>query len=124
MEFQNIKKNSFVFSFIINTMDMENSGSFEDMLKELARLLIKRFDKVDNTLERMINVKNCLDGDELIDNQDLCLLLKVTKRTLQRYRDLNMIPFYKIDGRMYYKKSEVMEIFKNRIKPGPKPANR
>lgn len=103
---------------------MEDSSSFEEMFNELIRLLIKRFDKIDNRLERMINVKNCLDGDELIDNQDMCLLLKVTKRTLQRYRDLNMIPFYKIDGRMYYKKSEVMEIFKNRIKPGGKPSDK
>lgn len=82
---------------------MKDANSFEDMLIELARVLLKRFDKIENILERMINVKNCLEGDELIDNQDLCLLLKVTKRTLQRYRDLNMIPFYKIDGRMYYK---------------------
>lgn len=99
---------------------MNNFKSFEEMFSELFKLLIKRFDKIDDKLERMVNVKSCLDGDELIDNQDLCLLLKVTKRTLQRYRDLNMIPYYKIDGRMYYKKSEVMEIFRNRFNAGGK----
>ncbi|HML66115.1 MAG TPA: helix-turn-helix domain-containing protein [Dysgonomonas sp.] len=103
---------------------MENSGSFEEMFNELKNMLKKRFDKIDDKLERMANIKNCLDGDELIDNQDLCLLLKVTKRTLQRYRDLNMIPFYKIDGRMYYKKSEVMGIFRNRIEPGGKSSDK
>ena len=34
----------------------------------------------------MITVKDVMDGDELLDNQDLCLLLGITKRTLATYR--------------------------------------
>ena len=82
--------------------------------------IIQRLDKIEQMLNRMTNIKSCLEGDELIDNQDMRILLGVTTRTLQRYRDLDMIPFYKIDGRIYYKKSEVMGIFKNRIIHGDK----
>lgn len=92
--------------------------SFEKWMDIIAQ----RLDKIEKMLSHMSNVKYCLDGDDLIDNQDMRMLLSVTSRTLQRYRDLDMIPFYKIDGRIYYKKSEVMEIFKNRIKPGGKKA--
>lgn len=86
--------------------------------------IVQRLDKIEQMLNRMTNIKSCLEGDELIDNQDMRILLGVTTRTLQRYRDLNMIPFYKIDGRIYYKKSEVMEIFKNRIMRGDKSSDK
>lgn len=42
--------------------------------------------KLETKLDRSIHVKDCLEGDQLLDNQDLCLLLGVTKRTLRRYR--------------------------------------
>lgn len=88
-----------------------------DNFERWMNILIQRLDKIEKMLNRSANIKSCMDGDELIDNQDMRILLNVTSRTLQRYRDLNMIPFYKIDGRIYYKKSEVIEIFSNRIRP-------
>ena len=48
--------------------------------------IMDRFDKQDKTLEKINKRKNMLDGEILLDNQDLCQLLHVSKRTLQRYR--------------------------------------
>ena len=48
--------------------------------------IMDRFDMQDKKIDRVINGRNCLDGEELLDNQDLCLLLKVAPRTLTRYR--------------------------------------
>lgn len=84
-----------------------------DEMDKLRDYISKRFDELKEILDRMINIRSVMNGDELLDNHDLCKLLRVTKRTLQRYRKRNLLPFYKIDGRMYYKKSEVMEFFKN-----------
>lgn len=39
--------------------------------------IMDRFDMQDKKIDRVINGRNCLDGEELLDNQDLCLLLKV-----------------------------------------------
>ena len=44
--------------------------------------IMDRFDMQDKKIDRVINGRNCLDGEELLDNQDLCLLLKVAPRTL------------------------------------------
>ena len=44
--------------------------------------IMERFDKIDRALERMNKLKDCLDGDTLLDNYDLCRLLGITKRTL------------------------------------------
>ena len=56
---------------------------------------------------------SALDGDKLLDNQDMCELLGITKRTLARYRQKKLVTYYMIDGRTYYKSSEVKE-FLNR----------
>ena len=74
--------------------------------------IMERFDKIDQTLERMNKLKDCLDGDTLLDNYDLCQLLGITKRTLARYRQKKLVTYYMIDGRTYYKASEV-EAFLN-----------
>ena len=35
--------------------------------------IMDRFDMQDKKIDRVINGRNCLDGEELLDNQDLCL---------------------------------------------------
>lgn len=84
---------------------------FVSALNEIKAYFKERFDSIDNKLDKMAMNKSILDGDELIDNQDLCNLLNVTKRTVQRYRQLKLIPYYKIDKKVYYKKSDVMKFF-------------
>ena len=82
--------------------------TFQVMLHQI----MERFDRIDRTLERMNKLKECLEGDTLLDNYDLCQLLGVTKRTLARYRQKKLVTYYMIDGRTYYKASEV-EAFLN-----------
>lgn len=69
--------------------------------------IMDRFDKQDKTLEKMNKRKNMLNGEILLDNQDLCQLLHVSKRTLQRYRSLGELPFQTIYHKTYYKESDV-----------------
>lgn len=75
--------------------------------------IMERFDKIEDKLNRMNRQTSALDGDKLLDNQDMCELLGITKRTLARYRQKKLVTYYMIDGRTYYKSSEVKE-FLNR----------
>jgi hypothetical protein len=86
----------------------------EDRLEELHAILMKRFDHIDYKLERMSKVNSCLDGYKLLDNQDMCELLGVTKRTLARYRQRKLVSYYMIDGRTYYRSSEIQEFLKRK----------
>ena len=74
--------------------------------------LMERFDKIEKMLERQNKMKECLDGDTLLDNYDLSKLLGVTHRTLARYRKKKLIRYYMIDGRTYYKASEINDFLK------------
>ncbi|MCR8913069.1 helix-turn-helix domain-containing protein [Barnesiella sp. ET7] len=74
--------------------------------------LMERFDKIEKMLDRQNKMKECLDGDTLLDNYDLSKLLGVTHRTLARYRQKKLIRYYMIDGRTYYKASEINDFLK------------
>lgn len=60
--------------------------------------IMERFDRTEKLLERVLKKNNTLDGEEVLDNQDLCLLLKVGIRTLQRYRAIGVLPYFTISG--------------------------
>ena len=42
-----------------------------------------------------------------LDGQDVRLMLKISKRTLQSLRDCGSLPFTKINGKFYYKRSDI-----------------
>lgn len=85
--------------------------------------LMERLDRMERAFERMNRLKDCLNGDTLLDNYDLCRLLGVTKRTLARYRQKKLIRYYMIDGRTYYKASEMQEFLQMKGKSFPATVN-
>jgi len=74
--------------------------------------LLGRFDRLDKFMESMNSRHNVLDGERLLDNQDLCQLLHVSKRTLQRYRSSGELPYQTIYHKTYYKESDVGKFIK------------
>ncbi|MDR0795436.1 MAG: helix-turn-helix domain-containing protein [Tannerella sp.] len=65
-------------------------------------------------LKSLLNTNDVFDKDEkLLDNQDLCFMLHISKRTLQRYRTEGGLPYLKYGQKIYYKASDVKE-FVNR----------
>ncbi len=75
--------------------------------------IMKRFDTIDDTLDRMSRTKECFDGDTLLDNHDMCRLLNITKRTLARYRQKKLVKYYMIDRKVFYRASEIREFMKS-----------
>ena len=69
-------------------IDNEN---FEKWMEQLSKKLIE----IGKDLKSLINTDNVLDDNEkLLDNQDLAFLLKVSFRTLQRYRVSGQLPYF------------------------------
>lgn len=44
---------------------------------------------------------------EYYDNHDVCLLLHISKRTLQNYRDSGKISFTRIQNKIYYRPGDI-----------------
>jgi predicted DNA-binding transcriptional regulator AlpA len=71
-----------------------------------------RFDRLDKYLERMALKEKLLEGERLLDNQDVCQLLNISKRTLQRYRSSGELPYQMIYHKTFYKESDVEAFIK------------
>lgn len=72
-------------------------------------------DKLQSLEERFIKLKVDAQtplSDRWLDNQDILLLLKISKRTLQAYRDERKIPFSQVGNKIYYKASDVEKFLK------------
>src|SRR5690606_18978799 len=88
--------------------------------------IVDRLDILGEAVRKQQNKLSAFDGEELFDNQDLMELLKISPRSLQRYRSSGRLPYYTISGKLYYKNSDVhlfiREYFNNRvIREKPKP---
>ena len=96
------------------------SSEFEEHIKVLMAMLIERFDILGKKIDRLTKHQSCMNGDELLDTQDLCLLLKTSKRTLQRYRKNGALPFHCLEGKVYYKLNDIHEFIRKSFQPGRK----
>ena len=62
--------------------------------KEWMQKLFDKLDELCKDVRAMRNADKVLpEDDNLLDNQDLCLLFKVSIKTLQRYRALGVLPY-------------------------------
>lgn len=53
--------------------------------------------------------KPLLNGEQFLDNKELSELLHISQRSLQDYRDHGKIPFYKLEGKILYKQSDILK---------------
>lgn len=79
--------------------------------------LMKKIDQLNERLGALEHVKmNPEVPFGWIDTADMMKMLKVSLRTLQGYRDDGIIPFSKLAGKIFFKKSDVEAILeKNRM---------
>lgn len=78
--------------------------------------LIVRFDLLGEKLKENHQALSSIDGEQLLDNQDVLRLLKISSRTLQRYRSDEKLPYYTISGKLYYKLSDVHQLIRDSFK--------
>jgi hypothetical protein len=73
-------------------------------------------ERIEAMLNQMANKNNAVKSEEWLDNGDMCALLGITKRTLQRYRQKGVIPYYMMKGKPYYRPDDVRQCLKRIIR--------
>ena len=66
--------------------------------KDWMQKLLDKLEEVGKDVKSLQTNPEVMPGDKLLDNQDLCLLFKVSTRTLQRLRSKKLLPFMMISG--------------------------
>ena len=78
------------------------AGVFESMLD--------RFEAFTRRVDGLCQQSRDKSLGEWLDNQDVCQILNISKRTLQTYRDNGTLPYTRIGDKMYYKAGDVERI--------------
>lgn len=86
-------------------LDKETFEAYMERLLEQVEKVVGALDKKDK------KPQNYLNGERLYDNQDVCLLLNISKRTLQRYRD-NGLKYHTILHKTYYRERDLHEFIR------------
>ena len=86
-------------------MEIEDS-KFDKSIEMVLKLL--------KELHQMTKAKNRINGETILDNQDVCMLFKLTSRSLQRYRSEGELPFMRIGGKPFYLESDVYRFLRSR----------
>ncbi|MFV0554893.1 MAG: helix-turn-helix domain-containing protein [Mangrovibacterium sp.] len=76
----------------------------------------EKLEKLDRRLGKQ--PLNIFEGERLLDNQDLCLMLHISKRTLQRYRSSGRLKYQCINKKLYYKESDVHRFIRGEFEGG------
>ncbi|HSD13069.1 MAG TPA: helix-turn-helix domain-containing protein [Flavobacterium sp.] len=63
-----------------------------------------------DAISRQINTKADPKKETFLDNQEFLLLLKISKRTAQTWRDEGRISFSQVGNKIYYKLSDVEKL--------------
>lgn len=89
-----------------------------EVLEKMIMTIVEGFDRIEKKLDRMNRVKECMDGDTLLDNYDIAKLLNVSLRTVDRYREKGLIRYYQTDtnGKNYYRSSDIQAFLVQRGK--------
>lgn len=68
--------------------------------------LVKRLDEINQRLD----ARNETKKDTFVDNQEFLILMKISKRTAQTWRDEGKISFSQVGNKIYYKFSDVEKL--------------
>ena len=79
---------------------------------EAFKDLIHRIDRLENRFAEIVNRAANPLSEIWIDNQEICELLKISKRTLQTYRDEKLLPYSQINHKIYYRVADIDRFLK------------
>jgi hypothetical protein len=82
--------------------------------------ILEKLEELEIKITGKEKVRHTVDGETLLDNQDLCFMLNVSKRTLQRFRSSGNLPYKRINQKLYYLESDVLRFIREHLKQGNK----
>ena len=73
--------------------------------------LLRRLENTGKALKKMEpTCQRAFNGERFISDVELSKFLRTSRRTLQEYRTLRILPYYLIQGKVLYKESEIQQL--------------
>ena len=99
-------------------MELLTRNNFEDWMRKLTERL-DRQDELLLSLQPSGKAPDPMDRIRMFDNQDLCMLLQISKRTLQRYRSIGALPYKTLGKKTYYSEEDVLTFLSEHVINNP-----
>ena len=81
------------------------------MFSQLMEGTLKKLERYCSTVRPM------LGGEVYLTGEEVCSQLRLSTRTLQEYRNLGILPFYKIGGKILYRQSDIQAMLERHYYP-------
>lgn len=93
------------------------SNEIREKDHEWVRNFHSNFDRLLVSLEKLFNQRQpSVYGDELLTDKEVSQLLKVSRRTLQDYRNNGILPYTQVGGKILYRTSDIEQTLMNGYK--------
>ena len=91
-----------------NQYQAHMSNEIREKDHEWVKTFHSNFDRLLALLEKLLEKRQPpAYGDELLTDKEVAYLLKVSRRTLQDYRNNGMVSYYQLGGKILYKESDI-----------------
>ncbi len=61
--------------------------------------------------------KPLFDGERYLTSEELCSILKISRRSLQDYRNNGILPFIQLPGKILFRESDIRKVLEERFRP-------
>ncbi len=88
---------------------MENQLITRD--NERVARFFKSLDRMLDGIENLVkNHKPTLNGERYLTDSEVAARLRVSRRTMQDYRNEGRIPYYQLGGKLLYRESDIQRL--------------
>ncbi|MDR0714351.1 MAG: helix-turn-helix domain-containing protein [Bacteroidales bacterium] len=88
----------------------------KEEFEKWMRRILEKLDILESKITKKKKTRYTVNGELLYDNQDICVMMNVSKRTLQRFRSSGRLPYRRIDQKTFYLESDVRNFIQEHMK--------
>lgn len=85
--------------------------------KRIFDELIVRLSEIEKKMTRLCSPAGDAGLKKWMDNRDVCEVLRISKRTLQVYREKGLLPYTRIKNKIFYRPEDVQKLFESSDHP-------
>lgn len=85
--------------------------------KRIFDELIVRLSEIEKKVTRLCSPVGDAGLKKWMDNRDVCEVLRISKRTLQVYREKGLLPYTRIKNKIFYRPEDVQKLLESSDHP-------
>lgn len=89
---------------------MELMTREHDVIKGLFSIIYRLKEEIADISD---TCRPSMNGEVYMDHEEVCKVLRVSRRTLQQYRDDGILPYIQLPGKVIYRESDIMQLLED-----------